>query len=63
MTAVVDLGVQDLRDLELGFVVNRNWWRGRLDSIGDRIQDSWFQHGDVEDRVYSAKTVRKSQSD
>ena len=62
-TAVVNLGVQDLQDLELGFVVYHNWWRGRLDSTGNRIQDGWLQHGDVEDRVYSTKAVRKSQGD
>ena len=63
MTAVVDLGVQDLQDLKLRFIIYHNWWRGRLDSIRKRIQDSWLQHGDVEDRVYSVKTVRKSQGD
>ena len=61
MTVVVNLGVQDLQDLKLGFIIYHNWWWGRLDSIGNCIHDSWLQHGDVEDRVYSAKTVWKSQ--
>ena len=61
--AVVDLGVQDLQDLELGFGVYHNWWRGRLDSIGNHIQDSGLQHGDMKDRVYSTKAVWKSQGD
>ena len=57
--AVINLGVQDLQDLELRFIVYHNWWQGRLESIGNRVQDSWLQHGDMEDRVYSAKNMEK----
>ena len=30
---VIDLGVQDLRYLKLGFIINQDWGCGRLDMI------------------------------
>ena len=49
---VVDLGVQDLGYLKLGFIVNQDGrWR-RLDTIGYWVRECRFQHGDVEHQVY-----------
>src|SRR5467141_824584 len=63
MTSIVYLGIEDFGNFEFGFIINCNRQRCRLDSIGDRIGGCWFQHQDVENWVYSAETVRKSESD
>src|SRR5882724_3957192 len=57
---VVNLGVYDFRDFKFQFVINNDWWGWRLNVIRDWIQSCWFQHGDVENWVYSAETVWKS---
>jgi len=59
-TSVVNLGIEDFGNFEFGFVVNCNRRRWGLNSIGNWVRSCWFQHRDVEYRVYSAETVRKS---
>jgi len=63
MTLVVNLGVEDFGDFKFRFIVNNDWRGWGLNSIGDRIRSCWFQHGDVENRVYSSETVRKLEGD
>src|SRR6266481_1035104 len=62
MLSFIDLGVQDFGHLKFRLVVYHDRWRRWLDSVGNGIQGCWFQHRDVEDRVYSTQAVRKSQS-
>ena len=42
--SIVNLGIKDFRDFKFGFIVNCNWWRWGLDSIGNRVGGCWFQH-------------------
>ena len=60
---VVNFCVQYFQDFELGFIADHDRQRWWLDSTRDHVWDGGFQHGDVEDWVYSTKAVRKSQSD
>ena len=61
--SVVNLGVEDFRDFEFRFIVDNDWQGWGLNLIGNWIWSCWFQHQDVEDWVYSAETVWKSESD
>ena len=63
MTAVVNLGIQDFRYLEFGFVLDSDGWWWGLNSVRDRVWKCWFQHGDMENRVYSMETIQQLQSD
>jgi len=39
----VDLGVEDLRDLELWLAVNFDWWGRWLGSVGDGVGYGCFE--------------------
>jgi len=48
---MVNLGVEDLRDLELQFTINfHQWWR-RLYPVRYGVGYGWFELGDMEDGV------------
>ena len=55
--AAVNLGVEDLRDLELWFTINFHRWRRRLYPVQYGIGYGWFKLGDVEDRVNSVHGI------
>ena len=61
MVSVVNLGVENLGDFEFRFIINKDGWWWRLNLFGDWVQEGWFQHGEMEYRVYSAETVQKCQ--
>src|SRR5882724_9496659 len=63
MTVIVNLGVEYFRDFEFGFIINSDWQRWGLNAIRDRIRSRWFQHGNMEYRIYSTETVWKSYHD
>jgi hypothetical protein len=60
---VVDLGVEDGRDLVFDFTVDfdRRW--RRLGTIQNSVQSCRFQLGDMEDWVDSTEMVWKPQGD
>jgi len=60
MMMVVNLGVEDFRHFEFWFVINSDWHGWGLNTIGDQISSFWFQHGNMENWVYSAETVQES---
>jgi len=60
MMAVVKLGVKDFGDFKFRFIINSDWQRWGLNTIGNWIQSFWFQHGNMENQVYSMETVQKS---
>ena len=63
MALVVDLGVENLRDFEFGFIINKDGWGWRLNSFGDQVQKGWFQHGEMEYGVYSTEPIWEPKGD
>ena len=61
--SVIDLGVKNLRDFKFGFIINSDGQRQRLNSFREQVWECWFQHGDMENWVYSMETVWKSEGD
>ena len=57
---VVNLVVKDFGDFEFQFIVDYDWWGWGLNIIGNWNQGCWFQLGNMENWVYSVKTVHKS---
>ena len=41
-TSVVNLGIEDVGDLELGLVFNNEGWGRRLNPIQNWIRECWF---------------------
>ena len=60
MMVVVNLGVKDFRNFEFWFIMNSDWWGWGLNMIRNQIRSCWFQHGNMENQVYSVETVQKS---
>jgi len=56
---LINLGVEDLRDLELWFTIHFNWWWRRLYPVWYGVGYGWFELGDVEDRVNGAHGIWK----
>ena len=63
MTSVVNLGVKDFGDFEFRFIIDNDWWGWGLNPIRNWIQSCWFQHGKMENWVYSMETVQKLYGD
>jgi len=63
MTLVVNLGVENFGDFKFQFIIDNDWRGWGLNSIRIWIWSCWFQHGDMENQVYSVETVWKSESD
>ena len=61
--SVVNLGVKDFGDFELWFIIDNDWQGWGLNVIGNWIWSFWFQHKDVEYRMYSAETVWELEGD
>jgi len=59
--AVVNLGVEDLGDLELWFTINFHQWRRRLYPVQYGIGYGQFKLGDVEDGVNSVHGIWKAE--
>jgi len=57
--AVVNLRVEYFGNFKFWFIINSDWQQWGLNVIRNRIRSCWFQHGNMEYRVYSTKTVRK----
>jgi len=57
---VVDLGVKDFGDFEFQSIIDSDWWGWGLNVFWNQIQSFWFQHGNMENQVYSMETVQKS---
>jgi len=56
---MVNLGVEDLRDLELRFTIYFNRWRRWLDPVRYGVGYGRFELGDMEDRVNGAHGIWK----
>jgi len=57
----VNLGVEDLRDLELRFAIHLDWWWWRLDPVQNGIGYGWFELGDMENWVNCVHGVWKAE--
>ena len=57
--STVNLGVEDLRDLELRFTINFHRWRRRLYLVRYGIGYGQFELGDMEDGVNGAHGIWK----
>jgi len=57
---VVNFGIEDFRNFKFWFIIDNDWWRQGLNTIRDQVQDCWFQHGYMENWVYSMEPVQKS---
>jgi len=58
---MVNLGVEDLRDLELQFTINFHWWQRRLYLVRYGIGYGWFELGDMEDGVNCVHGIWKAE--
>ena len=56
-TMFVNFRVENLGDFKLGFTVNDNGSRRRLDSVRNGIGRGWLQHRGVKDRVDSSHMI------
>ena len=56
---MINLGVEDLRDLELRFTIYFDWWRRRLYLVWYGVGYGWFELGDMEDGMNSAHGIWK----
>jgi len=58
---MVNLGVEDLRDLELQFTIHFDWWQRRLYPVRYGVGYGRFELGDVEDRVNGVHGIWKAE--
>jgi len=58
---MVNLGVEDLRDLELRFTIHFDQWRRQLYPVWYGVGYGQFKLGDVEDGVNGAHGIWKTE--
>jgi len=56
---MVNLGVEDLRDLELQFTIHFDWWQRRLYLVRYGVGYGQFKLGDMEDGVNGTHGICK----
>jgi len=58
---MINLGVEDLRDLELWFTIHFDQWQRRLYLVRYGVGYGRFELGDVEDRVNGVHGIWKTE--